>query len=97
MRPVETRWSLARIPPEAEAREIPALTRTLGVSPLVGRLLWLRGVCDEARGRAFLLPRLKDLAPPSALVDADRAAARVADAVRGESASRSSATTTWTA
>jgi single-stranded-DNA-specific exonuclease len=55
----------------------------LGLSPIVGHLLAKRGVETEQGAKRFLSPALDDLAPPSLLPDADRAAERMARAVRG--------------
>jgi single-stranded-DNA-specific exonuclease len=65
--------------PEAEAR---ALSDALGAAPLVGRVLWLRGVRTAAAASAFWNPRLTDLEAPATLPDMEAAAARVARAVK---------------
>ena len=58
-----------------------ALAGTGGLPALVGRLLADRGVGPEAIGD-FLAPTLRRLLPdPSCLLDMDRAAARLADAI----------------
>lgn len=82
MRRPENRWNVAPIPPAALDEEIPALARTLGVPALVARLLWLRELRSLEPARAFLQPCLADLSPPSILPDVDRAADRIARAVR---------------
>ncbi len=66
----------------AAPEEATALARYLSVSPLVGRLLWNRGVRDRATATSFLTPRLSDLVLPDKLPDMGLAAARVAKAVR---------------
>jgi single-stranded-DNA-specific exonuclease len=54
----------------------------LGVPEIVARVLLARGV-DEAMAAAFLAPRLREQLPdPGHLKDMDKAAARVADAIR---------------
>lgn len=59
-----------------------AIAQRLDLPELVGRLLTARGVGVEAAGD-FLDPTLRALLPdPSTLADMDRAAARLADAVR---------------
>jgi len=58
------------------------IAQRLGVSELLGRLLAVRGIGVEAAG-SFLDPTLRALLPdPAVLIDMDRAAARLADAVR---------------
>ncbi len=72
------RWSVPDVPDE-EARRLAA---RLSVPPLVGRLLWLRGLRETLPASAFLTPRLADLVSPGGLPDMPRAAARLAEAVR---------------
>jgi single-stranded-DNA-specific exonuclease len=59
-----------------------ALAQRLGLPEIVGRILASRGIAiDEAP--SFLAPRLRDLMPdPSLFKDMDRAAARIAGAIR---------------
>ena len=59
-----------------------ALARTLGVEPVVARVLWARGQFDPVAARAFLEPALSNLSDPSALTGMDRAAARLLEAAR---------------
>ena len=69
-------------PPGAEAT---ALAQRFGLPEVVARLLAGRGV-PEADVPRFLDPRLRDWLPdPSHLLDLDRAAARIADAVERRS------------
>lgn len=71
------RWRL-RTTDEAA---ILALTRLVGVSDAVARVLAGRGI-DAAAAPRFLQPTLRDLMPdPSALADMDRAAARIVAAI----------------
>lgn len=69
-------------PADATPEALRGLGARLGVTPLLAQLLWQRGLTDEARARAFLAPRLSELVAPDALPDADRAAERLARAVR---------------
>jgi single-stranded-DNA-specific exonuclease len=73
-----------RQPPDPGADRLGlGIAQRLGVSDLLGRLLALRGVAVEAAGD-FLEPTLRALLPdPASLIDMDRAAARLAAAVRG--------------
>jgi single-stranded-DNA-specific exonuclease len=67
---------------EADARTGLAIAQRLDVPELVGRLLAARGVGVEAAAD-FLEPRLRAMLPdPSCLRDMDRAAERLAQAVR---------------
>ncbi|MEM7670509.1 MAG: single-stranded-DNA-specific exonuclease RecJ, partial [Pseudomonadota bacterium] len=60
-----------------------SIAQQAGVPELVGRILAQRGVAADAAA-AYLAPTLRDLMPdPSTLVDMDRAAGRLADAVTG--------------
>lgn len=72
-----------RQPPDPGADRLGlGIAQQLGVSDLLGRLLALRGVgVDDAAD--FLAPTLRALLPdPARLIDMDRAAARLAEAVR---------------
>jgi single-stranded-DNA-specific exonuclease len=60
---------------------VEALAARLRVPALVARLLWQRGLSDDARAAAYLAPRLSDLTSPLLLPDAERAAERLARAV----------------
>ncbi len=66
---------------EHSAREAIAIAQRLGAPEIVGRLLAARGVSAESASN-YLAPSFKtDLPDPSAFVDMDRAAERLADAV----------------
>jgi single-stranded-DNA-specific exonuclease len=67
---------------EAETRIGQAVAQRLAVPEIVGRLIAARGI--DAEGAAnFLSPTLRALMPdPSSMIDMDRAAARLAEAVR---------------
>ena len=67
----------------ADQRTALAISQALSVPEIIGRVLAARGV-DVAGADAFLTPRLKDLLPdPASLVDMEKAAARLADAIEG--------------
>lgn len=76
------RW-IWRRPPDAQAERLGGgIAQKLDVSELLGRMLALRGVSAEAAGD-FLEPTLRALLPdPSALIDMEKAADRLAHAVR---------------
>lgn len=69
-----------RLDEEGRARAL-AIVQDHGVPDIVARILAARGVAS-VETPAFLEPKLRDLMPdPSTLVDMDRAAARLADAI----------------
>lgn len=69
-----------RLDEPARARAL-AIVQEHGVPDIVARILAARGVASTETP-AFLEPKLRDLMPdPSTLVDMDRAAARIADAI----------------
>jgi single-stranded-DNA-specific exonuclease len=66
-----------------DERQGQAIAEQLGVPAILGRLLAQRGI-DSETAPLYLAPRLRDQLPdPSRLRDMDRAAARLARAVRG--------------
>ena len=75
----DKRWVFA--PTDAENAERLAIEAS--VSPPVAQLLLNRGIADAAEARAFLRPELTDLHDPSLLPGVDRAARRIAEAVKG--------------
>ena len=70
-------WDRATCDPEPVDR----LIRELGVSPIVARLLCIRGVSDPDRARRFLTPSLDDLHDPFQLADMTVAVERIRGAV----------------
>jgi single-stranded-DNA-specific exonuclease len=67
----------------SDDRRALALAQRLDVPEIVGRVLAARGVRPE-EAESFLSPRLRSFLPdPSHLLDMDRAAERIANAVRG--------------
>jgi single-stranded-DNA-specific exonuclease len=58
------------------------LGRALGISASVAQVLLHRGLCDAQAAREFLDPQLAGLTVPDAMLDRDRAAERLARAVR---------------
>jgi single-stranded-DNA-specific exonuclease len=59
------------------------LARTLGVHPLVARLLTQRDVKNEEEGRRFLTPALSDLHEPGLMKGMDLAVDRLVAAIKG--------------
>jgi single-stranded-DNA-specific exonuclease len=72
------RW---RILPKLETQ--PELARELGVDPIVAQILATRGYDTAAAAREFLDAPVGALTDPDRLIDASRAADRIAAAVRG--------------
>jgi single-stranded-DNA-specific exonuclease len=60
---------------------VEALTRQLGVSPVIARLLCIRGLGDAERARRFLSPSLDDLHDPFELAGMEPAVDRIVGAV----------------
>jgi single-stranded-DNA-specific exonuclease len=73
----DTRWLM----PDADARQVEALSSALRIGAPVARVLVHRGMSDPAAARRFLYPSLADLHDPSGLQDLDRAAARLRKAI----------------
>jgi single-stranded-DNA-specific exonuclease len=72
------KWTLLPSDPQGVA----ALERALGLAAPAARVLWARGYRSAEDARRFLAPSLADLHSPLLLRDMDRAAARLARAVR---------------
>ena len=65
----------------AERNTALAISQSLGLPELVGRVLAGRGVSQE-EAEGFLNPTIRDLMPdPVVLTDMDKATARIADAI----------------
>ena len=76
---------LWKVKPPPDPAAVRALQRGLGLPPVLSRLLVARGHRTDPEVRAFLRPLLATLHDPAGLLDADRAARRLARAVeRGE-------------
>ncbi len=73
------RWLIAVEPNPAD---VAALAADLGLPPLVCRLLCARGYSESGAARTFLRPRLDQLHDPLAMLDLDKAVARLARAIR---------------
>lgn len=72
-------WLIAK----ADGDEVAKLSVATGLSPIVTRILWSRGVTTPEAVSAFLEPSLvRDWIDPSRIPGMDAAAARVADAIR---------------
>ena len=72
-------WS---VPPEADERTVESLVAALRLPRTVCRLLAVRGLTDPEAAKRFLRPKLEHLGDPALLADGERAADRVAEAVR---------------
>src|SRR5689334_21187497 len=76
--PSAVRWVQQPAAPRAFLQEIPA-----DLHPIVGQLLWNRGITDPDRVDAFLNIRWDQLHDPLQMRDMDRAVARIRQAVEG--------------
>lgn len=74
----EPRWHLRSRPDRSVVR---ALQQELNLPPALCRLLAARGRTAPGTAKSFLRPRLESLHDPALLLDADRAARRLAQAV----------------
>lgn len=63
------------------AAEGDALAQEIGVVPLIGQILWHRGICTPAAAHAFLHPADEPFHDPLCMADMERAALRILDAV----------------
>jgi single-stranded-DNA-specific exonuclease len=75
---MDKRWEFGRPDPAAVDR----VARDGGFPPRLAHVLAVRGIADVAAARAFLNPLLANLTDPSRMTDMDRAAERLARAVR---------------
>src|SRR5215210_2582895 len=70
---------------EHDPQQTNALARSLGVSPIVARLLIARGYCDSESAKRFLNPSPDQLHDPLLMLDMHRAVERLLGAIeRGE-------------
>lgn len=67
----------------AETAEGAALARDIGTAPLIGQILWNRGIRTPAAARAFLHPEEEVFHDPFLMADMERAAQRILQAIRG--------------
>ena len=68
----------------ADVDQARRLAESLRLHPLVGGLLWQRGVCSAAAAERFMTPRLTDLYDPVGLPGCERAAERIVQALRND-------------
>ena len=72
------KWVVA----EPAADEIGSLSRVLSCSPVIAQMLFNRGITTPEQAAAFLHPEFKNLCSPKLLPNMDKAAERIAQAVR---------------
>ena len=65
----------------AETAEGSALARELGTAPIIGQILWNRGLQSAEEARAFLHPEDKPFHDPFLMMDMERAARRIIQAI----------------
>ncbi|PWK08984.1 single-stranded-DNA-specific exonuclease RecJ [Tumebacillus permanentifrigoris] len=66
---------------EADDRQVHALAEELGVSPILARLLWRRGLCTVEDAQRFLYPGRDGFSDPYLMRDMDKAVARIRSAI----------------
>ena len=66
----------------AETMEGTALARELGTAPIIGQILWNRGLRTVEEARAFLHPEDEPFHDPFLMMDMERAAHRILQAIR---------------
>lgn len=71
-------WDIRPADPQAASR----LARQLSLPPVLARLLVARGLVEQEQARAFLTPRLADLADPGVMLGMDDAVERLVQAGR---------------
>ena len=71
------RWMI----PEVDSQSADRLSMALSVSPLLGRLLLLRGLADPDEAHRFLHPRLSHLHDPFRMLGMKAAVGRIFQAV----------------
>ncbi len=72
------RWLI----PDPPAADVAAFARAAGISLPTARIFWKRDIRDAEAARHFLNPDIADLHSPFALADMDKAAQRLAHAIR---------------
>ena len=79
LRRPEAFWS---VPSEPDGRTVESLVAALRLPTALCRVLAVRGLTDPEAAKRFLRPRLEHLGDPALLADGERAADRIAEAVR---------------
>ncbi len=80
--PIEKRWV---VKPSQEESKVESLSSSLGIAPVLAKLLLQRGIETPIRAREFFNPRLSMLHDPFLMKDMERAVERVHSAIkRGE-------------
>lgn len=74
-----TRWIV-----EQDENESAQLAKTLGIEPIVAKLLWQRGIYTEAAAKQFLYSHASMFHDPFQLNDMERVVHRIEEAVFGE-------------
>lgn len=68
-------------PEPADVGTAASLAASLGIHPVLGKLLVDRGIGDTASARKFFRPKLTDLHPPMLMNDMSKAVARLGEAI----------------
>ena len=71
-----SKWNLLSLSPEQEKQK-EQLAEELGISPILAKLLILRGISSFSEAKRFFRPQLSDLHDPFLMNDMDKAIARL--------------------
>ncbi len=71
-----SKWNLLTLTPEQETQK-EQLAEELGISPILAKLLILRGISSFSEAKKFFRPQLSDLHDPFLMKDMDKAIARL--------------------
>ena len=66
-----------------ETAEGAALAREIGTAPIIGQILWNRGICSAEAARAFLHPEDEPFHDPFLMMDMKKAVQRILKAIHG--------------
>ncbi len=79
--PIEKRWVVRQ---EAEQSKAEALSKAIGIAPVLAKLLIQRGIETPEKARNFFDPQLSSLHDPFLMKDMDRAVERIERAIKSE-------------
>ncbi len=80
----EKNWILKSDRTEKTEREVAGIAASLGIDPVVARLLYTRGYSDPEAAKSFIYMETEMLCNPFLMKDCDKGAERIKDAVLSE-------------